>query len=355
MFRANSSKQISIRVLAYLDGELPLGEVDIPLLLLLRGAGRLVLVESSADGTGGLDAEVERSVLLALVEQAELSALLGVDDGQGPGDGLANIVAVPISSALRSSTSRVSALSRFSLGSRSKLHLRELRRSTGGDLLAAEGGKLLLELIELLEEVLLGLRPQLSCFNAGLQSVASVKFPTPTTFHPVPRIIHFATRSNGVLAAYHGVGCRRAICRWFGGAVVCRESSIGDGPFGENSLLLTAPSVFNVGDCCAAGLNPHCTVSRGLERLISSYLANLEPLTEARKRCKRGTGSWLIKRRLDPELSGLRKQPPKHSPRITQTTSPAIMTTTNAWAQLRQQARALEAQVRRAHRESRQL
>lgn len=67
--------------------------------------------------------------------------------------------------------------------------------------------------------------------------------------------------------------------RWF---VVSRQ--FGDGPFGENSLLLTAPSVFNVGDCCGAGLNPCCTVSLRPEPLISSYLTDLEPLAEARKR-----------------------------------------------------------------------
>jgi hypothetical protein len=59
-----------------------------------------VLGESATDGAGGLWSEVERSVLLALVEEAELSALVGVDDGQDLGDGLANIVAVTSQSVL---------------------------------------------------------------------------------------------------------------------------------------------------------------------------------------------------------------------------------------------------------------
>lgn len=39
-----------------------------------------------------LDTEVERGVLLVLVEEAQLGALLGVDDGQDASDGLAQIV-----------------------------------------------------------------------------------------------------------------------------------------------------------------------------------------------------------------------------------------------------------------------
>lgn len=79
--------------MSYLDGELPLGEVGLLLLLLEGLAGRLELGESPADGTGLLGAEVERRVLLAGVEEAELSPLLGVDDGQGPSNRLAHVVA----------------------------------------------------------------------------------------------------------------------------------------------------------------------------------------------------------------------------------------------------------------------
>ena len=54
----------------------------------------LVLGHSPADGAGLLRAEVERHVLLALVEDAELGALVGVDDGEDAGDRLADVVAV---------------------------------------------------------------------------------------------------------------------------------------------------------------------------------------------------------------------------------------------------------------------
>jgi hypothetical protein len=54
----------------------------------------LVLGQSPADGAGLLGAEVEGQVLLALVEDAELSALVGVDDGEDASDRLADVVAV---------------------------------------------------------------------------------------------------------------------------------------------------------------------------------------------------------------------------------------------------------------------
>jgi len=53
-----------------------------------------VLGHSPADGAGLLGAEVEGHVLLALVEDAELSALVGVDDGEDAGDRLADVMAV---------------------------------------------------------------------------------------------------------------------------------------------------------------------------------------------------------------------------------------------------------------------
>lgn len=50
--------------------------------------------EASADGTCLLWSEVERSVLLVLVEETELLALGCVDDGESAGDRLADVVAV---------------------------------------------------------------------------------------------------------------------------------------------------------------------------------------------------------------------------------------------------------------------
>jgi hypothetical protein len=78
----------------HLDGVVALGEVPHLLGGLLGDEVDLVLGHSPADGTGLLRAEVERHVLLALVEDAELSALVGVDDGEDAGDRLADVVAV---------------------------------------------------------------------------------------------------------------------------------------------------------------------------------------------------------------------------------------------------------------------
>lgn len=79
---------------SYLNSVLPLGEVNLPLALLLGNAGALVLGHAAAHVAGELWAEVERKVLLVLVEQAQLGALVGVDDGQDASDGLAEVVAV---------------------------------------------------------------------------------------------------------------------------------------------------------------------------------------------------------------------------------------------------------------------
>lgn len=79
---------------SYLNGVLPLGEVDLLLDLLLGLLGGLVLGESATQGTGVLGSEVEREERLVLVEQAELGTLVEVDDGENAGDRLANVVAV---------------------------------------------------------------------------------------------------------------------------------------------------------------------------------------------------------------------------------------------------------------------
>lgn len=67
--------------------------MDLLLALLLGDEGSLVLGEPSAHGTGGLGAEVEGNVFLVLVEEAELMALVGVDDGEDASDRLADVVA----------------------------------------------------------------------------------------------------------------------------------------------------------------------------------------------------------------------------------------------------------------------
>ena len=115
-----------------LDGEVALGEVGLLLSLLLGDKVLLVLGHSPADGASLLGAEVERQVLLALVEDAELGALVGVDDGEDAGDRLADVV-----------------------------DLAQLRLGTTGNLLGAQGNELLLQLIELLLEIILVLAPKL--------------------------------------------------------------------------------------------------------------------------------------------------------------------------------------------------
>lgn len=103
----------------YLDSELALWEVEGALLGLLKGLLGLVLGKTSADGAGLLWSEVEWSVLLVLVEETELGALVGVDDSEDLGDGLANIVAMKrISSAssyrlIRSTNARRNPLQFF--------------------------------------------------------------------------------------------------------------------------------------------------------------------------------------------------------------------------------------------------
>lgn len=65
-----------------------------PLLCLLGDNLGLCGAKTSADGAGLLRSEVERRVLLGLVEKAELLALGCVDDGESAGDRLADVVAV---------------------------------------------------------------------------------------------------------------------------------------------------------------------------------------------------------------------------------------------------------------------
>lgn len=75
-----------------LDGILSLGEVSLSLLLLLGDSAGVLLAQLSADGASLLGSEIEREVLLLLVEQAQLVSLVGVDDGQDSSDRLAEVV-----------------------------------------------------------------------------------------------------------------------------------------------------------------------------------------------------------------------------------------------------------------------
>lgn len=106
---------IVLCALSYLHGILPLGEMDLLLPLLLSDEGSLVLREPSAHGAGGLGAEVEGQVFLVLVEEAELMALVGVDDGEDASDRLADVVAIdPKKITLSASSVHISSISYFS-------------------------------------------------------------------------------------------------------------------------------------------------------------------------------------------------------------------------------------------------
>lgn len=63
------------------------------LLRLLQHPPALMFVQPASDGSGLLRSQVERQVLLVLVEQPQLRALVGVYDGEDFGDGFAEVVA----------------------------------------------------------------------------------------------------------------------------------------------------------------------------------------------------------------------------------------------------------------------
>lgn len=67
--------------------------MHLPLLLLLRHARGLKLRQPPPNGPRLLGAQVEREIFLALVEEAQLRALLSVDVGEDAGDGFPEVVA----------------------------------------------------------------------------------------------------------------------------------------------------------------------------------------------------------------------------------------------------------------------
>jgi len=64
------------------------------LLLLFGDSAGILLAQLSSDGTGLFWSEIEREVLLLCVEDAELVALVGVDDGKDSSDRLAEVVSI---------------------------------------------------------------------------------------------------------------------------------------------------------------------------------------------------------------------------------------------------------------------
>lgn len=79
---------------SYLHGEVPLREVSLLLLLLLGDACRILWRQTAADGASLLGTKIEWQVLLFLVEETELGALVGVDDGEHASDRFADVVAI---------------------------------------------------------------------------------------------------------------------------------------------------------------------------------------------------------------------------------------------------------------------
>ena len=75
-----------VRSSTYLDSILPLREMRRLLFLLFRHDRALVLTQPPPDRAGLLGAQVEGEVFLLLVEEAELLALVRVDDGEDAGD-----------------------------------------------------------------------------------------------------------------------------------------------------------------------------------------------------------------------------------------------------------------------------
>jgi len=71
-------------------GILPLGEMDVPLTSLRRLQLPLVMSKPPSDGPRLLWSQIEREVLLFLVELPKVLAGLLVDHGQHPGNRLAN-------------------------------------------------------------------------------------------------------------------------------------------------------------------------------------------------------------------------------------------------------------------------
>ncbi len=137
--------------------------MSLALLGLLQCAGGVLRREATADGAGVLRPEIEREVLLVLVEEAELSTLLGVDDGQDTSDRLSEIVAIAgkktrSAHCIPPCPARTSSSSSARGFPEENIHLVELgaRRN---DLLDAKLAELSLQLTKLLGEIVLVLGP----------------------------------------------------------------------------------------------------------------------------------------------------------------------------------------------------
>jgi hypothetical protein len=154
-----------------LDRISPLREVRLPLLLSLRLQRRLLLGQMAAHGARELGPQVEGRVLLLLVEQAELGALRGVDDGEDAGDAFPDVGSVrAFRQSSCSSNFNPPRGPQFCI----RLHPVQLGRSATGDLLRAQRDELLPHVLELLHQVIFALAPQLVGFDVARRRLEGI-------------------------------------------------------------------------------------------------------------------------------------------------------------------------------------
>lgn len=147
------SKKASVMHLR-LDDEAAGAKVNLLLVLALRRGLGLVLRELATESAGLLGAQVQGLVLLTLVKLAQVRALLEVDHRQDTGNVLANSVAVML------------------VHHKSHVHASQLAGRTTGHLLDTELKQLLAELLDLVQQVRLGLVLKFVSADLGLSVLA---------------------------------------------------------------------------------------------------------------------------------------------------------------------------------------
>jgi hypothetical protein len=137
--------------------------MHLPLRRLLQHPRLFFLGQPSPNSPRLLRSEVEREVFLVLIEETELCALVGVDDGEDFGNRLAEIVAVGYVMSVNAPRALGGRLRKLDMPRgrcRWDKHLCELGCGTAGDLLYAQLAQLGLQLAELLLQFLPVLGPQ---------------------------------------------------------------------------------------------------------------------------------------------------------------------------------------------------
>jgi hypothetical protein len=133
----------------------------------------------AAHGARELGPQVEGRVLLLLVEEPELGALCGVDDGEDAGDAFPDVVSARLGSVVCAPQSKASLRDGFPR-LRCRLHPVQLGRGAARALLRAETNEFLSHLLELLHQLVLALAPQgvrLDVAGGRLQGIVSGRGP----------------------------------------------------------------------------------------------------------------------------------------------------------------------------------